>query len=67
VAALVPAVVVTAIVWLLGAVLDIAILATLLGIGLFMVLVVGALPLLVGAFAGGWMAEGRRSPSDAMR
>ena len=67
VAALVPAVAVTAIVWLLGAVLDIAILATLLGIGVFMVLVIGALPLLVGAFAGGWMAEGRRSSSDATR
>ena len=66
-AALVPAIVVSAIVWLLGAVLDIAILATLLGIGVFMVLVVGALPLLVGAFVGGWMAEGRRSSSDVTR
>jgi hypothetical protein len=67
VAALVPAIVVSAIVWLLGAVLDIAILATLLGIGVFMVLVVGALPLLVGAFAGGWMAAGRRSSSGVTR
>jgi hypothetical protein len=67
VAALVPAIVVSAFVWLLGAVLDIAILATLLGIGVFMVLVVGALPLLVGAFAGGWMAEARRSSSDVTR
>jgi hypothetical protein len=60
-AALVPAAAVTAIVWILGALIDIAFVAALLGVGIFMVLVVGALPLLVGAFAGGWFAEGRRS------
>lgn len=59
VAALVPAILVTAFVWLLGFVLDFGLLAGLLGIGLFMVLAIGALPLLVGAFVGGWMAEGR--------
>jgi hypothetical protein len=65
IAALVPAVIVTALIWVLGAVFDIGFLAALLGIGVFMVLVLGALPLLVGAFAGGWMAEGRRPTPDA--
>ena len=65
IAALIPAVAVTAFVWILGALFDIAFVAALLGIGIFMVLVVGALPLLVGAFAGGWMAEGRRSSDVA--
>lgn len=61
VAALIPSVIVTALVWLLGVVLDFGLLAGLLGIGLFMVLVIGALPLLLGAFIGGWMASGRGS------
>ena len=59
VAAIVPSLLVTAIVWLLGVVLDLAIIATLLGIGLFMVLLVGTIPLLLGAWVGGYMAEGR--------
>jgi len=59
VAAIIPSLLVTAIVWLLGVVLDLAIIATLLGIGLFMVLLVGTIPLLLGAWIGGYMAEGR--------
>jgi len=59
VAAVVPAVIVTALVWLLGIVFDVAFVAALVGIGLFMVLVIGALPLFVGAYIGGAMAESR--------
>jgi hypothetical protein len=62
VAAIIPAVILTAFLWLIGIVLDFALLATLLGIGLFMVLVVGALPLLVGAWIGGAMSESRARP-----
>ena len=65
IAALIPAIAVTVLVWLLGALFDFGFLAAFLGVGLFMVLVVGALPLLAGAFAGGWMAEGRRSSDVA--
>lgn len=58
-AAVIPALILTAFVWLLGFVFDIAFVATLVSIGLFMVLVIGALPLLVGAWIGGAMAESR--------
>lgn len=58
-AAVIPALLTTAFVWLLGAVLDFGLLAGLLGIGLFMVLVIGALPLLAGAWLGGTVAERR--------
>jgi hypothetical protein len=63
VAAIIPAVILTAFLWLIGIVFDFALLATLLGIGLFMVLVVGALPLLVGAWIGGAMSESRQRPA----
>jgi hypothetical protein len=58
-AALIPAVVLTAFLWLIGVVFDFALLATLLGVGLFMILAIGALPLLVGAWIGGAMADAR--------
>lgn len=66
VAALIPAIVVTALVWLLGTVFGLPIIAAFLGIGLFMLLLIGALPLVVGAWIGGYMAENRRS-SGAIR
>ena len=58
-AAMIPAVILTAFLWLIGVVLDFALLAALLGVGLFMILLVGALPLLVGAWIGGAMADSR--------
>jgi hypothetical protein len=60
-AALIPSLLLTAFVWLLGVVLDLAIIATFLGIGLFMILLIGALPLVLGAWIGGYIAEGRRT------
>jgi hypothetical protein len=50
---------VAAFVLLLGSVLALPILAALVGVGIFMVLLVGTVPLLVGAWIGGAMAEGR--------
>ncbi len=58
-AAVIPAVMLTGFLWLIGVVFDLALLATLLGIGLFMILLIGALPLLVGAWIGGAMADAR--------
>jgi hypothetical protein len=59
VAAIIPSLIVAAFVLLLGSVLALPILAALVGVGIFMVLLVGTVPLLVGAWIGGAMAEGR--------
>jgi hypothetical protein len=59
VAAIIPSLIVAAFVLLLGSVLALPILAALVGVGIFMVLLVGTVPLLVGAWIGGAMAESR--------
>lgn len=58
-AAIIPAVLAAAAIWLFGAVLDLAIVGALLGAGLFMILLIGALPLLAGAWLGGTLSERR--------
>lgn len=58
-AAIIPSIAAAVVIWLVGFVLDIAILAFLAGIGIFVVLLMGTLPLLVGAWIGGYMAENR--------
>jgi hypothetical protein len=65
VAAVIPAALVAALAWLFGVVLDLAILGALLGAGLFMVLVIGALPLLAGAWLGGTLSERRERSRSA--
>lgn len=59
VAAIIPSLIVAAVIWLLGAVLDLAILGFVAGIGVFVVLLIGTLPLLGGALVGGYFAENR--------
>lgn len=58
-AALIPSLIVAGIIFLLGSVLDLAIIAALVGIGVFMVLLLGTVPLLLGAWIGGAMSERR--------
>ena len=65
VAALIPAVLVAVLAWLFGVVLDLAIVGALLGAGIFMVLVIGALPLLAGAWLGGTLSERRERSGNA--
>lgn len=57
VAAIIPSVVVAAFIWLLGSVLDVVVLGALLGIGVFVILLVGTLPMLAGAWLGGTVSE----------
>jgi hypothetical protein len=66
IAALVPSLILTILVWVFGAVIDFGLVSAFVGIGLFMILVIGALPLLLGALVGGWMAGGRPSSTDAL-
>lgn len=60
-AAIIPSVIVAGLIFLLGSVLNLAIIAALVGIGLFMVLLLGTVPLLIGAWIGGAMSERRTS------
>ena len=62
IAAIIPSFLVAGFVLLLSAVLDLPLAGVFLGIGAFMVLVIGSLPLLAGAWAGGTLSErqGRR-------
>jgi hypothetical protein len=60
IASAIPALLVAGVVWAISALLDLAILGVFLGIGAFMVLVVGSLPLVAGAWAGGTLSERRR-------
>jgi hypothetical protein len=59
VAAIIPSILVAGAILLISTLLDIAWLGALLGIGAFMVLVFGSLPLLAGAWAGGALSERR--------
>jgi hypothetical protein len=60
IASAIPAFLVAGVVWGISALLDLAILGVFLGIGAFMVLVVGSLPLVAGAWVGGTLSERRR-------
>ena len=60
-AAVIPSLIVAALILFLGTVIGLPIVAALLGAGIFMVLILGTVPLLLGAWLGGMMAE-RRSP-----
>jgi hypothetical protein len=62
IAAIIPSLIVAALIFLLGTVLALPIIGALVGIGLFMVLLVGTVPLLLGAWIGGFMAERRGTP-----
>jgi hypothetical protein len=65
VAAIIPSLIVAGLIFLLGSVLNLAIVAALVGIGLFMVLLIGTVPLLLGAWVGGAMSE-RRAPTTTV-
>ena len=56
-AAIIPCLIVAAVLLLLGLVLTLPIIGALVGAGAFIVLLIGTVPLLLGAFIGGWMAE----------
>jgi hypothetical protein len=62
VAAIIPSLIVGAVVFVLGTLVGVPIIAALVGAGIFMVLVLGTIPLLLGAWLGGFMSE-RRTPS----
>lgn len=61
VASIIPSLLVAGLILLVSTLFDLAWLGALLGIGIFMVLVFGSLPLVAGAFAGGWLSERRGS------
>lgn len=66
VAAIIPSLIVAALAFLFGTVLALPIIGALVGVGLFMVLLVATVPLLVGAWIGGAMAERRGAPSASV-
>lgn len=59
IAAVIPSLIVAGIILLLGSVIGVPILAAIAGAGLLLILVIGTLPLLAGAFVGGLMSERR--------
>ena len=61
-AALIPSVIVAGFIFLLGTVIGLPIIGVLAAGGIFVVLLVGTVPLLLGAWIGGAMAE-RRQPT----
>ena len=61
VAAIIPSLIVAAVIFALGTLIGVPIIAALVGTGIFMVLVLGTLPLLLGASIGGYMSERRSS------
>jgi hypothetical protein len=61
VAAVIPSLLVAGVILLLSTLIDVAWIGALLGVGAFMVLVIGSLPLLAGAWAGGALSERRGS------
>jgi hypothetical protein len=63
VAAIIPSLIVAGVLFVLGTVFGIPIIAALLGAGLFVVLIIGTVPLLLGAWLGGAMA-GRRPTAE---
>ena len=67
VAAIIPSLIVAGLVFLFGTVLALPLIGVLVGAGIFMVLLLGTLPLLLGAWLGGLMAERRGTPSTELR
>lgn len=63
-ASIIPSLLVAGAILLISALFDIAWLGALLGIGVFMVLVFGSLPLIGGAWVGGAVSE-RRGPRES--
>ena len=61
-ASVIPSLLVAGLVLVISALFDIAWIGALLGIGVFMVLVFGSLPLIAGAWLGGTLSERRGSP-----
>jgi len=59
IAALVPSVIVAGLLFLLGSVVGLPIVAALVSAGLVVILLIGSLPLLAGAFLGGMLSERR--------
>jgi hypothetical protein len=59
IAAIIPSAIVVALVFVLGTVVGLPIVAVIAGAGLFVILLVGALPLLAGAFIGGMVSQRR--------
>lgn len=64
IASIIPAVLVAGVILLLGVVFNAPVIGALVGIGVFMVLLLGAIPLVVGAWAGGYIAERRTRGGD---
>jgi hypothetical protein len=62
VAAIIPSLIVAGLVFLFGSVLALPVIGALVGAGVFMVLLLGTIPLLLGAWLGGMMAANRRAP-----
>jgi hypothetical protein len=56
---LIPSAIVAGLLLLLGSVVGVPILAALVGAGLLVVLLIGSLPLIAGAFIGGMLSERR--------
>jgi len=59
IASLIPSVIVAAVLLVLGSVVGVPIIAVLVGAGLLVVLLIGSLPLIAGAFIGGMVSERR--------
>ena len=59
IAALIPSVIVAGLLFLLGSVVGLPIVAALVSAGLVVILLIGSLPLLAGAFLGGMVSERR--------
>ena len=60
VAAIIPSLIVAGLVFVFGTVLALPVIGVLVGAGVFMVLLLGTIPLLIGAWLGGMMASSRR-------
>ena len=56
-AAVIPAVIVSALIFLVGAVFDLPVIGGLVGTGILIVILVQSVPLLVGAIGGGWSSR----------
>ena len=56
-AAVIPAVIVSALIFLAGAVFDLPIIGGLVGTGVLFVILIQSLPLFIGAIGGGWTAR----------
>ncbi|HUF05818.1 MAG TPA: zinc ribbon domain-containing protein [Candidatus Binatia bacterium] len=64
IAAIIPSLLVAAFIFLLSTVLALPILGVLAGMGIFVILLVGTLPLLAGAWIGGVVAERRQTDGE---